>query len=92
MSADTLWLVLAVVLVCIGVAGSVLPALPGVPLVFAGLLLAALLYAPGALLFAWARREQGRPVFKGLEWALFIAFVVLAVVAGVALFNGTSKL
>ena len=41
MSGDTLWLVLAVVLVCIGVAGSVLPALPGVPLVFAGLLLAA---------------------------------------------------
>ena len=37
------------------------------------LLLAALLYAPGALLFAWARREQGRPVFKGIEWALFIA-------------------
>ena len=41
MSGDALWLVLAVVLVCIGVAGSVLPALPGVPLVFAGLLLAA---------------------------------------------------
>ena len=41
MTADTMWLVLAVVLVCIGVAGSVLPALPGVPLVFAGLLLAA---------------------------------------------------
>ena len=41
MSVDALWLVLAVVLVCIGVAGSVLPALPGVPLVFAGLLLAA---------------------------------------------------
>ena len=41
MSVDTLWLVLAVVLVCIGVAGSILPALPGVPLVFAGLLLAA---------------------------------------------------
>jgi uncharacterized protein YqgC (DUF456 family) len=41
MSIDVLWLVLAVVLVCVGVAGSVLPALPGVPLVFAGLLLAA---------------------------------------------------
>jgi hypothetical protein len=34
-------LVLAAVLVCVGLAGSVLPALPGVPLVFAGLLLAA---------------------------------------------------
>jgi uncharacterized protein YqgC (DUF456 family) len=41
MSMEVLWLVLAVVLVCAGVAGSVLPALPGVPLVFAGLLLAA---------------------------------------------------
>jgi len=41
MSTETLLLVLAVVLVCVGIAGSVLPALPGVPLVFAGLLLAA---------------------------------------------------
>jgi arginine:ornithine antiporter / lysine permease len=56
------------------------------------LLLAALLYAPGVLLFAWARRERGLPVFKGIEWLVFIAFAVLAVVAGVALFNGTIKL
>ena len=41
MSIEVLWLVLAVALVCVGIAGSVLPALPGVPLVFAGLLLAA---------------------------------------------------
>ncbi len=41
MSIEVLWLVLAVALVCIGIAGSVLPALPGVPLVFAGLLVAA---------------------------------------------------
>ena len=41
MSSDALWLLLAAVLVCVGLAGSVLPALPGVPLVFAGLLLAA---------------------------------------------------
>ena len=38
---EVVWLVLAIVMVCVGVAGSVLPALPGVPLVFAGLLLAA---------------------------------------------------
>lgn len=37
----TLYYVLAAVLVVIGMAGIVLPALPGVPLVFAGLLLAA---------------------------------------------------
>jgi len=41
MSVEMLWLVLAVLLVCVGVAGSVLPALPGVPMVFAGLWLAA---------------------------------------------------
>lgn len=38
---EIVWLVLAVALVGVGIAGSVLPALPGVPLVFAGLLLAA---------------------------------------------------
>jgi uncharacterized protein YqgC (DUF456 family) len=41
MSGETLALVLAVVLVIVGLAGSVLPALPGVPMVFAGLVLAA---------------------------------------------------
>ena len=38
---SSMFMVLAVVLVCVGIAGSVLPALPGVPLVFTGLLLAA---------------------------------------------------
>ena len=41
MSADTWMWLLAALLVAIGVAGSVLPALPGVPLVFAGLVVAA---------------------------------------------------
>lgn len=41
MTTNVLWMVLAAVLVLVGLAGSVLPALPGVPLVFAGLLLAA---------------------------------------------------
>lgn len=41
MSADVWWWVLAAVLVLAGLAGAVLPALPGVPLVFAGLLVAA---------------------------------------------------
>ncbi|HEY4581470.1 MAG TPA: DUF456 domain-containing protein [Lysobacter sp.] len=35
------WTVLAVILVIVGIAGTILPALPGIPLVFAGLLLAA---------------------------------------------------
>lgn len=41
MSGDAVWYVVAVLLVLVGLAGSVLPALPGVPLVFSGLLLAA---------------------------------------------------
>jgi len=41
MSVEVLWWVVALLLVGVGLAGSVLPALPGVPLVFAGLLVAA---------------------------------------------------
>lgn len=41
MQADTVYYALAVVLVVIGLLGTVLPALPGLPLVFAGMLLAA---------------------------------------------------
>lgn len=37
----TLWYVLAAVLIVVGFAGTILPALPGVPLVFMGMLLAA---------------------------------------------------
>ncbi len=45
------------------------------------LLLSALLYAPGTILFALARREQGAAVFTRLEWLLF-AVVVTAAVLG----------
>ena len=41
MDLDVLFYVLAGVLVLVGIAGTVLPALPGLPLVFAGMLLAA---------------------------------------------------
>jgi uncharacterized protein YqgC (DUF456 family) len=41
MSIEVLWWILALLLVVAGIAGSVLPALPGVTLVFLGLLLAA---------------------------------------------------
>jgi uncharacterized protein YqgC (DUF456 family) len=41
MSVEVLWWMLALLLVVAGIAGSVLPALPGVTLVFLGLLLAA---------------------------------------------------
>lgn len=45
------------------------------------LLLSALLYAPGTILFALARREQGATVFTRLEWLLF-AIVAIAGVVG----------
>ncbi len=41
MDLSILWWILAVILVIGGLAGTILPALPGVPMVFAGLLLAA---------------------------------------------------
>ena len=41
MEPNTLYYLLAVVLVVVGIAGTILPALPGLPLVFAGMLLAA---------------------------------------------------
>lgn len=41
MDIQSLYYVLAVVLILIGIAGVILPALPGLPLVFAGMLLAA---------------------------------------------------
>ncbi len=44
-------------------------------LVYAGglkfVLLAAVLYAPGTLLYLWARREQGQRVFSRAEWPVF---------------------
>ncbi|QOW20571.1 DUF456 domain-containing protein [Lysobacter ciconiae] len=41
MDLQSLYYMLAVVLVVLGVAGTVLPAIPGIPLIFAGMLLAA---------------------------------------------------
>ncbi|MEO7433263.1 MAG: DUF456 domain-containing protein [Dokdonella sp.] len=41
MDPHLLWYVLAAVLILVGIVGSVLPVLPGVPIVFAGMLLAA---------------------------------------------------
>ena len=40
-TAQTLYFILSAVLILVGLAGTVVPALPGVPLVFAGMLLAA---------------------------------------------------
>jgi len=52
------------------------------------LLLSALLYAPGAILFAKAKRELGQPVFTGLEKLIFAAVLIGAVIAAYGLYDG----
>jgi arginine:ornithine antiporter/lysine permease len=46
------------------------------------LLLSALLYAPGTILYVWARREQGRRMFGSTDWGL-LAVAVFAALYGV---------
>jgi arginine:ornithine antiporter/lysine permease len=41
------------------------------------LVLSALLYAPGTVLYVWTRRERGLPLFKPVEWAIFAVAVIL---------------
>jgi arginine:ornithine antiporter/lysine permease len=52
------------------------------------LLLSALLYAPGVILFAKAKRECGQPVFSTVEKLIFAAVVVGALVAAYGLYDG----
>ncbi|MDR6160768.1 arginine-ornithine antiporter [Pseudomonas sp. HN2] len=52
------------------------------------LLLSALLYAPGAILFAKAKLELKQPVFTNVEKLIFAAVVVGAVVAAYGLYDG----
>lgn len=42
-------------------------------------LLSALLYGPGTILFILARREQAKPVFTATEWAVFACIAIAAV-------------
>ena len=52
------------------------------------LLLSALLYAPGVILFAKAKREIGQPIFTNVEKLLFAAVVIGALVAAYGLYDG----
>jgi arginine:ornithine antiporter / lysine permease len=56
------------------------------------LLLSALLYAPGLLVFAWARREQRKPVFVAAEGAVVAVLVGAAALAAYLLATGALKL
>ncbi|MBG0839387.1 arginine-ornithine antiporter [Ectopseudomonas toyotomiensis] len=52
------------------------------------LLLSALLYAPGAILFAKAKRELGQPIFTGVEKVIFVAVLIGAATAAYGLYDG----
>ena len=52
------------------------------------LLLSALLYVPGALVYVLAKREQKLRVFATFEWAICAALCVVAVVGGYLLATG----
>jgi arginine:ornithine antiporter/lysine permease len=43
-------------------------------------LLSAVFFAPGTLLYFWARREQDKQLFTAVEWAVFLVVVVGAVI------------
>jgi arginine:ornithine antiporter/lysine permease len=44
------------------------------------LLLSAIIYVPGTILYFWARREQNKRVFTPVEWVIFAVAVVGAVI------------
>lgn len=75
MDLQSLYYVLAVVLVMIGLAGLILPALPGLPLVFAGMLLAA--WAGGFEVIGWVTL-----VVLGLLTLLSVGVDVFATLVG----------
>ena len=52
------------------------------------LLMCAILFAPGILVFMQARRERGEPIFVGFELALAILIALLAVVAAYLMWTG----
>ena len=53
------------------------------------ILLSAVLYAPGTLLYIWARREQDKTVFTVTDWVIFLVAAVGAVVGIYGLATGT---
>lgn len=53
------------------------------------ILLAAVLYAPGSLLYVWARREQGKPVFvRAWDWLILGLTIAGAAVGSYLLATG----
>ncbi len=52
------------------------------------LLLSAILYAPGTLLYIWARRERDKSVFSKTEWAIFAVALIGAIFGITSLATG----
>jgi arginine:ornithine antiporter/lysine permease len=65
----------------------------GVWLVYAAgttyLLMAAMLYAPGIAIYAWARRENGQKLFTPIEIVIALGIVAAAVIAAYLIWNGS---
>ncbi|MEJ4113219.1 arginine-ornithine antiporter [Corynebacterium kroppenstedtii] len=54
------------------------------------LLLAALIYLPGVILYVWAKREKGdQSLFRPYEWIIFAVLVIAAIAAICNIVNGT---
>lgn len=51
-------------------------------------LLSAILYAPGTLLYVWARREQKKQLFTPIEWLIFAAATIGFVIGIYSLATG----
>jgi arginine:ornithine antiporter/lysine permease len=47
---------------------------------FKFLVLSAILYGPGTVLYFWTRREQGKKMFSTVEWIVFLVTAVLCIV------------
>ena len=59
---------------------------------FKYLLLSAMLYAPGVVLYAWAKRQRQERVFNTAEWVLLAVLVILAGVSATLLAMGRLSL
>jgi arginine:ornithine antiporter/lysine permease len=44
------------------------------------LVLSAIIYGPGTILYFWARREQGKATFTPAEWVIFAAAMIGCIV------------
>ena len=56
------------------------------------LLLSAIIYAPGSLLYIIAKREQHEKLFTAAEWVLFIIVIVAAIAAIYSIATGAIKI